>query len=918
MSHDYMFVFITETWLKPLYPDSFLVNTNNFNVMRKDRLNSRGGGVCVIFNSSLASKISLVDTDAENCIGFEILAFDFYFSSYKKCRFVCVYLPPSRANDCDTVQALLIVLKNLSTSSELYILGDFNFSNVRWNNLCSTNIGQTFNNFKHFLNVFNLTQMITFPTHVQGNTLDLLITSKPQNIISLNQREPFTMTCDHNMIEFKLHQAVSKCKKTAQKRNFYRGNYDKINKFLLNVDWDQIFAHSSNIDEIYSLFISNIHASITQFVPLINTNRKPYIPKQIKNLLHLKNLLYKRTKLDSSIKPLYKELCHVYKVTVSNFYINKERNVLCSSNKKSFFGYINRKLKSKSQLPPLVNDNNEIVMDPLHKAELLNAQFTSVFKKDDGSVPPISYSGILKNISFMDDFEITVQHVNKAISSLKSSVSTTPDKIPSLFIIKTLSSLSKPLSILYNISIKQGTLPDLWKTAIITPIHKKGPKNTAANYRPISLTSVLCRILEHIIHEQMTFHLMKNQLISHVQHGFVKSRSSLTQHLTFLNELTTNFENNISSDVIYLDFSKAFDSVPHNKLLYVLKNLKIDHSILIWIEKYLLNRCQRTQVDGILSKPSKVTSGVPQGSVLGPLLFILFLEDLIRRLECMDRISVYVFADDMKILSCDPSQLQFALYVVEEWSINWQLRIQPTKSEHITFSRQSPPISCQYFINRLAIPHTLSVKDLGLHISSNFKWQDYVSKIYAKSIHLVYLIIKSFTFKNPHFYINLFKLYIRPNLEYNVSAWLPYQTGNIKKIESVQATFTRMVCRKLNIKYDSYHHRLQMFNLDTLETRRIKYDLILIYKIVNKLVDLHFNDFFSISPTLKLYSLRRHSLHLQKPKMPKTAAKLNFFTHRTINIWNQLPKDVVTANSLMLFKLRLNKVNFNSLYVSKL
>ena len=118
--------------------------------------------------------------------------------------------------------------------------------------------------------------------------------------------------------------------------------------------------------------------------------------------------------------------------------------------------------------------------------------------------------------------------------------------------------------------------------------------------------------------------------------------------------------------------------------------------------------------------------------------------------------------------------------------------------------------------------------------------------------------------------MNLFKLYKRPILEYNVSAWMPYQVGDIRRIESVQATFTRLVCRKLNIKYESYKHRLRLFNLDTLEIRRIKYDLILIFKIIHNLIDLQFDDFFSISPSLKLYQLRRHKLHLNKPVRPNT------------------------------------------------
>ena len=153
---------------------------------------------------------------------------------------------------------------------------------------------------------------------------------------------------------------------------------------------------------------------------------------------------------------------------------------------------------------------------------------------------------------------------------------------------------------------------------------------------------------------------------------------------------------------------------------------------------------------------------------------------------------------------------------------------------------------------------------------------------------------------------------------YNVSAWNPYQISDIKKVESVQAKFTRMVCRKLNIGYSSYQHRLQMLNLETLEIRRVKFDMIIIYKILNNLLDLPFNHFFTLNPSLLLYSLRRHSLSLLKPKLSKTSTRLNFFSYRTINTWNLLPQDIVTSKSLTIFKSKLKIFDLTKIYNSRL
>jgi len=147
---------------------------------------------------------------------------------------------------------------------------------------------------------------------------------------------------------------------------------------------------------------------------------------------------------------------------------------------------------------------------------------------------------------------------------------------------------------------------------------------------------------------------------------------------------------------------------------------------------------------------------------------------------------------------------------------------------------------------------------------------------------------------------------------------MPYQVGDIRRIESVQATFTRLVCRKLNIKYESYKHRLRLFNLDTLEIRRIKYDLILIFKIIHNLIDLQFYDFFSISPSLKLYQLRRHTLQLNKPIPPAMLIRVNFFSYRTISTWNNLPSEIVMSKSLVLFKKKSNCYNIANIAISKL
>ena len=205
------------------------------------------------------------------------------------------------------------------------------------------------------------------------------------------------------------------------------------------------------------------------------------------------------------------------------------------------------------------------------------------------------------------------------------------------------------------------------------------------------------------------------------------------------------------------------------------------------------------------------------------------------------------------------------------------------------------------------------MKDLGLQVSNNFKWSLYLQSIFSKSYRLVHLILKTFKSRNPVFFINLFKLYIRPQLEYNSSIWNPFLLSDIKLIESIQAKFTKRLCQKLNITFNSYPHRLELLNLESLEIRRIKIDLILTYKILNNLLDIDPNKFFIINPSLSRYNLRRHKLYLQTQDNPNTSFRKNFYSHRAPIFWNQLPEEVVTAETLNIFKIKLNDTDIQSL-----
>ena len=435
------------------------------------------------------------------------------------------------------------------------------------------------------------------------------------------------------------------------------------------------------------------------------------------------------------------------------------------------------------------------------------------------------------------------------------------------------------------------------------PIYKKGKVNDPKNYRPISLTSVICRILERIIHYYILTHSLNNQIISYAQHGFITRRSTQTQQILFFDQITSMFEDKAQVEIVYLDFSKAFDKVSHPKLLHVLTHYKVDYKVTNWIRNYLADRTQSTSVESCISDSICVKSGVPQGSVLGPLLFVLFIDGLIKNIcfHCKNT-TVFAFADDIKLLSTEPRDIQRALDIVDSWTKNWGLQLNADKSEHLTL-RNNDPIPL--YIGGKEIPSVNEVRDLGVIVSSDLQWSNYTRKIRAKANIISHLLLKTFTSNNPHLLINLYKTYVRPIVEYNTCTWSSGSRPVTKEVESVQKTYTRKVCQRGNVSFSSYEERLRILDLESLEVRRKKRDLIFVYKIIYGLVDIEATTLFQFS-TFGGHNLRRHKLHIYRLKAANTPCRRSFFSNRVIEEWNKLPESTVLSPSIDVFKSRLN------------
>lgn len=309
--------------------------------------------------------------------------------------------------------------------------------------------------------------------------------------------------------------------------------------------------------------------------------------------------------------------------------------------------------------------------------------------------------------------------IQKLLKDLKPHKASGPDSIPARLLKTAADELAPGLAHLFQISVDNGKIPLDWKTALVTPVFKKGNRSDPGNYRPISLTSIACKILEHVIHSCIINHFEHNQILTDCQHGFRKRRSCETQLIMTVDDLARGLNEKQQVDAILLDFSKAFDKVPHQRLLLKLQHYGVRGNLLKWIEDFLSARTQEVVIDGTKSTPSLVSSGVPQGTVLGPLLFLAYINDMPEGIQS----TVKLFADDSllyrKISSKqDCVELQQDLDRLQEWEKKWQMAFNAEKCEVLCISNKKHPIQHSYFIHGQKLATKTDSKYLGVTISS--------------------------------------------------------------------------------------------------------------------------------------------------------------------------------------------------------
>ena len=566
---------------------------------------------------------------------------------------------------------------------------------------------------------------------------------------------------------------------------------------------------------------------------------------------------------------------------------------------RSFAGKQNNKiydyikfLSKSSPIPSSVRLGSSVVTSDHDRASLFNQFFHSVFTISSYTLPSID--SLPQPPLTIDDLPISHMEVLTALQSLNPSKSMGIDGIGPRLLTNCALALYVPIHHLFSLSIAKQVIPSEWKCHSITPIHKSGDKALVTNYRPISLLCVISKALERIVYNHLSKFFLKNNVIVNSQFGFRQHHSTTQQLLLFPDKVHLSLNNNASCDVIYLDFKKAFDSVPHNELLIKLWNIGITGNLWHWIREYLTGRHQRVCINGCHSSTLPVISGVPQGSILGPLLFLVYVNDLPSQALYSD---LFLFADDTKCLKSvssplDSSLLQIDLGQLAAWSIYWKLSFNELKCFLLSIQSKHPPNSSTtlsqsnhtYFINGHPVNSCNQHKDLGILISHDLSWSNHLVQITSQAYKKLGLLRRTLCSTNSIttkkiLYLSL----VRSQLVYCSQVWRPFQVKEIKLLEDVQRRATKFI---LNDYTSSYKSRLMKLKLLPLTMMYELNDVSFFVKSFQQpSASFNIMDFVAFSPN----NTRSGSHRKLVQQLARVNRSKQFYFNRLPRLWNSLP-----------------------------
>lgn len=712
---------------------------------------------------------------------------------------LCVYLPPYLSAKCfDSYLENLGDKISTLADDDILVMGDFNDSKFDSNIQDMTGKSASITNLLDFC---GLSQNNHIKNTTSNATLDLILSNTNFKVAESDEHIT-NVDRYHPPLEFSIKVThVKREKEILTFRNYKKVDWHGLNKALSEVDWIPLIESSGNTDQMLDIFYEKLSSVLDQFCPTIvkkSTREKNFLSKESTHLKNQKRKWHGKYKKHNNPQD-YAKFCeirdayHKSKENDYNVHIEKVEEGL-QENPKQFWNFANERRSKSAGVAEFVHLDGESGDNPKEAAQLFSKQFASVFVPPSMIAPPETHA--CPSTSW-NKVPLSLDDVYAKLCNLNANKSAGPDGFPPILYKNCASFLTFPLFMIFKSSLDTGCMPRKLKQAHIVPIHKSGSLNDVRNYRPIAKLSIIAKIIDSIMADQLFMHF--SHLITNNQHGFFKKRSTITNLLAYTDNLQQCLEDGGQVDVIFTDFSKAFDKVNHELLLQKLDSLGVGGSVLSWFQSYLIGRTQRVKIENSLSDTVNVTSSVVQGSHCGPILFSLFVNDITNDIEtdsCM-------FADDFKTSNAinsidDCIILQQSIDKVVEFSNKNGLVLNVDKCAVMTFTkRTSTAIAFNYQIANKTLKKNDSIRDLGVQFDKKLNFSKHTETICRKGRQMVGFIIRnSKHFKKKETEITLYKALARSHLEYASEIWASAADCHLESIEKVQHRFIRYLARK--------------------------------------------------------------------------------------------------------------------------
>lgn len=846
---NYKIIVFTETWLNSSIFDNELFDSR-YVIYRKDRVCSSskkdGGGVLIAISREISSsRIINWETDDENVW----VVLEFSNNNVSKRIALCVvYLPPPVK--LEKLNKFLDSVDNVTNHiDDLVVIGDFNMGFMEWSANGSNMTPSNYNNalgysLVDFMSINNIYQYNSvsncddrFLDLVLSNIPHIKVTKPPDLLSKLDSYHPSLL------ISIECGNVSFLRSKTRIDYSYYKADYNSVVREIKNIDWLHKFSDCKDVDAMVKIFYECLFDIIDLFVPkhkFISAKYPTWFKHNLIKLLSEKDKLRRKYRKynnprDSLEFQILRSRCHkLFDLCLNDYKDSTESNI--SKNPKHFWKYFKNKKKGESSLPGSMKLNGTVANSGSEIANLFANHFSSIYTVSTNCIPvPYQPNSNIPQFSKLKIFEADVLKKLKKIDPQKGAG---PDSLPPIFVKRCGPGLAFPLTLIFNRSLEEGIFPEEWKKARIVPVHKKGDRMDIKNYRPISILSCFSKLFESLVQPVLAKHL--DNFLTSSQHGFRSGLSVQTNLTNFTSDLLKEVDNGHQVDAIYTDFSSAFDKVDHQQLVNKLSQYGIGSSFIKWFESYLAQRSQIVVINGFESKTYLAQSGVPQGSHLGPLLFLAFINDITTEIK---NSSCSLFADDLKIYRSvksddDVKLIQDDLNRIVNWCKVNSMSLNVNKCFHVKFTRKKKPLVSSYSINNVPVQELMEIKDLGITIDRKLTFKSHINNVVNKAAQLLGFIkrnTKAFSFKTK---ILLFNALVRSHLEFASVIWNPSFSVHSQRIESVQRAFTRHLAFYASgfSHRQPYNQRLTHFKLISLRNRREILDLCYLYKILHNKV----------------------------------------------------------------------------------